>query len=103
MGNPHVGFDVAGVGNGLLGTAPALDPTCEGQECNCDMDEILWHRGSGRQGRSPVSGSLTMSIARVGHVAIPQFVQGNRTSIAWCKRPGCLEDLFFNGRCNLEA
>ena len=30
MGNPHVGFDEAGAGNGLLGTAPVLDPTCEG-------------------------------------------------------------------------
>ena len=29
MGNPHAGFDEAGAGNGLLGTAPALDPTCE--------------------------------------------------------------------------
>ncbi len=28
VGNPHVGFDVAGAGNGPLGTAPALDPTC---------------------------------------------------------------------------
>ena len=30
MGNPHVGFDVAGTGNGLLSTAPVLDPTCVG-------------------------------------------------------------------------
>jgi len=30
VGNPHVGFDEAGAGNGLLGTAPVLDPTCEG-------------------------------------------------------------------------
>ena len=29
MGNPHVGFDEAGAGNGLLGTAPAFDPTDE--------------------------------------------------------------------------
>jgi hypothetical protein len=30
VGNPHAGFDEAGAGNGLSGTAPALDPTCEG-------------------------------------------------------------------------
>jgi hypothetical protein len=29
VGNPHAGFDVAGAGDGLLGTAPAFDPTCE--------------------------------------------------------------------------
>ena len=29
MGNPHVGFDEAGAGNGLSGTAPVLDPTDE--------------------------------------------------------------------------
>ena len=29
MGNPHAGFDEAGGGNGLLGIAPAFDPTCE--------------------------------------------------------------------------
>ena len=31
MGNPHVGFDEAGAGNGLLGTAPVLDPTGGGK------------------------------------------------------------------------
>jgi hypothetical protein len=30
VGNPHAGFDVAGDGNGLLGTAPFLDPTLGG-------------------------------------------------------------------------
>ena len=30
VGNPHVGFDEAGAGNGLSKTAPAFDPTCEG-------------------------------------------------------------------------
>ena len=29
MGNPHAGFDEAGAGNGLSGTAPAFDPTWE--------------------------------------------------------------------------
>ena len=32
MGKPHAGFDEAGAGNGLSGTAPAFDPTCEGLE-----------------------------------------------------------------------
>jgi hypothetical protein len=32
-------------------------------------------------------------IARFRHVAIPQFVTGNRTFFAWRTRPGCLEDL----------
>ena len=31
MGNPHAGFDEAGAGNGLLGTAPAFDPTLGGE------------------------------------------------------------------------
>jgi len=30
VGNPHVGFDEAGTGNGLSGTAPVLDPTWRG-------------------------------------------------------------------------
>ncbi len=45
--------------------------------------------GSGRQGRSPAGESPVVSVARVGHVAIPQFMVGNPMSIAWCKRPGC--------------
>ena len=30
-GKPHAGFDEAGAGNGLLSTAPVLDPTLEGK------------------------------------------------------------------------
>ena len=44
--------------------------------------------GSGRQGRSPAGESPAVSIARFGHVAIPRFVVGNPTFIAWRKRPG---------------
>ncbi len=29
-GDPYAGFDEAGAGNGLWGTAPVLDPTGEG-------------------------------------------------------------------------
>ena len=31
-------------------------------------------------------------IALFRHVAIPQFVLGNHTGFAWCKRPGCPEE-----------
>jgi len=44
--------------------------------------------GSGRQGLNLAGESPAMPIARFRYVAIPQFVQGNRTLIAWCKRPG---------------
>jgi hypothetical protein len=37
VGNPHVGFDEAGAGNGLSGTAPALDPTDEAGTGNGPM------------------------------------------------------------------
>jgi hypothetical protein len=30
VGNPHAGFDEAGAGNGLSGTAIAFDPACGG-------------------------------------------------------------------------
>jgi hypothetical protein len=44
--------------------------------------------GSSRQGCNPAGESPAMSIARFRHVAIPQFMTGNRMFIAWCKRPG---------------
>ena len=44
VGNPHVGFDEAGVGNGLSGTAPALDPTDEAGTGNGPT----WYRASSR-------------------------------------------------------
>jgi hypothetical protein len=49
--------------------------------------------GSGRQGCNPAGESPAMSIARFRHVAIPQFMLGNHMSIAWCKRPGCPEEI----------
>ena len=36
----------------------------------------------------PAGESPAVSIARLRHVAMPQFVTGNFTFIAWCKRPG---------------
>jgi hypothetical protein len=57
--------------------------------------------GSGRQGHNLVGESPIVSVARVGHVAIPQFVLGNHTFIAWCKRPGC--PVLYSGGCNLGA
>jgi hypothetical protein len=44
--------------------------------------------GSGRQGPSPAGESPAVSVARNGHVAMPQFGVGNSPFIAWCKRPG---------------
>ena len=49
--------------------------------------------GSGRQGHNPVDESSTMSIARIRHVAIPQFAEREPAFIAWCKRPGCPVDI----------
>jgi hypothetical protein len=51
--------------------------------------EITSGRGSGQQGRNPAGESPAVSIARVGHVAIPHLGAGNQPSYAWCKRPGC--------------
>jgi len=45
--------------------------------------------GSGRQGLNLAGANPAILIARFRYVAIPQFVYGNHTSIAWCKRPGC--------------
>jgi hypothetical protein len=47
---------------------------------------------SGREGLNLAGVSPVVPIARFRHVAIPQFVVGNHTFMAWCKRPGCLED-----------
>jgi hypothetical protein len=49
------------------------------------------HACSGREGPNLAGESPAVSIARFRHVAIPQFVLGNHTSIAWCIRPGCPE------------
>ena len=48
---------------------------------------------SSRQGCNPVGGSPTMSVAHVGHVAMPHLRAGNRLGDAWCKRPGRPTDL----------
>ena len=48
---------------------------------------------SGREGLNLAGASPVVPIARCRHVAIPQFVTGNRTFFAWRTRPGCLEDL----------
>jgi len=51
--------------------------------------------GSGRQGLNLAGESPAIPIARFGYVAIPQFVKGNLTSIAWCKRPGRPRDVML--------
>jgi hypothetical protein len=47
---------------------------------------------SGREGLNLTGARPVVPIARFRHVAIPQFVLGNHTFFAWCKRPGCPED-----------
>jgi len=47
---------------------------------------------SGREGLNLAGVSPVVPIARFRHVVIPQFVVGNHTFMAWCKRPGCPED-----------
>ena len=60
--------------------------------------------GSSQQGCNLAGESPVVSVARVGHVAIPQFMVGNPMSIAWCKRPAAaLELLSYSGGCNLGA
>ncbi len=38
-----IGFDEAGAGNGLSGTAPAFDPTCEGLGVKFPRVTRLWN------------------------------------------------------------
>ena len=47
---------------------------------------------SGREGLNLTGASPVVPMARFRYVAIPQFVVGNHTFSAWCKRPGCPED-----------
>ena len=53
----------------------------------------LYPACSGREGLNLTGASPVVPIARFRHVAIPQFVLGNRTFFAWRTRPGCLEDV----------
>ena len=43
--------------------------------------------GSSRQGCNPAGASPAVSIAQVGHVAMPHPGMGNHPGDAWCKRP----------------
>jgi len=43
---------------------------------------------SSRQGCNPAGESPAVSVARVGHVAMPHPGMGNHPGYAWCKRPG---------------
>ena len=60
-----------------------------GQKIHEQIDDAIRVYCSGRQGLNLAGESPVIPIARFGYVAIPQFVEGNHTSIAWCKRPGC--------------
>jgi len=42
VGNPHAGFDEAGAGNGLSGTAPAFDPTLGGEGTEKSLTYPTW-------------------------------------------------------------
>jgi len=50
-------------------------------------------RRSGRQGCNPAGGSPAVSVARVGYVVMPHPGAGNQPGYAWCKCPGCPEDI----------
>src|SRR4051812_28810269 len=44
---------------------------------------------SSRQDCNPAGGSPAVTVAHVGHVAIPHPGWGNLPGYAWCTRPGC--------------
>ena len=58
--------------------------------------------GSSRQGCNPAGASPAVSIAQVGHVAMPHPGMGNHPGDAWCKRPGRPARRCCGG-CNLGA
>ena len=88
---------------GRLGyTSDRINP----QQAKERFEELLHHVWcSGRQGLNLAGESPVIPIARFGYVAIPQFVLGNHTSIAWAKRPGCPRAYKWShrGRSNLEV
>ena len=53
-----------------------------------DLQGATAIRGSSQQGCNLAGESPVVSVARVGHVAIPHLGAGNQPSYAWCKRPG---------------
>ena len=68
-----------------------------------DFDVIeLQADGSSRQGCNPAGASPAVSIAQVGHVAMPHPGIGNHPGDAWCKRPGRPARRCCGG-CNLGA
>ena len=68
-----------------------------------DFDVIeLQADGSSRQGCNPAGASPAVSIAQVGHVAMPHPGMGNHPGDAWCKRPGRPARRCCGG-CNLGA
>ena len=68
-----------------------------------DFDVIeLQADGSSRQGCNPAGASPAVSIAQVGHVAMPHPGIRNHPGDAWCKRPGRPARRCCGG-CNLGA
>ncbi len=52
-----------------------------------EKEKEVKNGGSSRQSCNLTGESPVMSIAHVGHVAIPQPGAGNQPGHAWCKRP----------------
>ena len=67
-----------------------------------NMLGLLYAGGSSRQGCNPAGASPAVSIAQVGHVAMPHPGMGNHPGDAWCKRPGRPARRYCGG-CNLGA
>lgn len=90
----------SGMGRGLRGNVAygrTVNPSCNRKGSNGNplpksARAPVLLGCSGRQGHSPAGESPAVSIARNGHVAIPQFTKGNLVFIAWSKRPGCPAD-----------
>lgn len=60
VGNPHVGFDEAGTGNGLMSTAPVLDPTDE-----AGVGNVAWPRCCDTRNRkSETTGNTNFDLNR---------------------------------------
>jgi hypothetical protein len=58
---------------------------------------------SGRQGHSPVGESPTVPVARLRHVAIPQFLGVTPGSLRGVNGPAALKTWSFSGGGNLGA
>lgn len=72
-----------------LGTHGVIERAPIGHSSPTDARAVFLPDCSGRQGHVLASESLAMSIARFGHVAMPQLEVGNPSFIARCKGLSC--------------